>query len=106
MFHMSVQMLWSKILTIYSHYKSENIKCTTLVRTTADVNWDERELLRLKNEKLSRTKFQSAAPSEWRGRGENLNQNQCDSPRVFISAAPPLCDLVTVPVLSARAPIH
>lgn len=35
---------------------------------------------------------------------ENLNQKLCDSPRVFISPAPPLCDLVTVPVLSGRAP--
>lgn len=35
---------------------------------------------------------------------EKLNQKQCDSPRVFISPAPPLCDLVTVPALSARAP--
>lgn len=35
---------------------------------------------------------------------ESFNQKQCDSPRVFISPVPPLCDLVTVPALSARAP--
>lgn len=70
--------------------------------TEPQVNWDEKEVLHFPPASLKTlSKYCCLTVERLK---ENLNQKQPDSPRVFISPAPPLFDLVTVPVLSAQPP--